>query len=231
MFYIINDKFNNSENFTKIAKIVCNPKIAKELTDNGDVTSHTFECNVNGQEINPKSQNAVILKYKLKEHLNLVPFKLRPLYFMATKDGQTMLNISIDYIVNPSTPLDKLSFLIRVCTSSEQITLKSQSKPEGRWNPTRQELLINVEQPGAKGSVVAKFLLNREVKDVNDLQTEFLCKFNANGLLAGFSVEGGESKRSAHNQVFLGGCEYSITTPSWRYRITPENLNPQFSNK
>lgn len=229
---LVNDQFNNSENFTKIAKIVCNPKLAKEVTDAENVTKHAFECNITGQEINPKTQSAILLKYKLKDHLNLVPFKLRPLYFMVTKDNQTMLTVTIDYIVNPATPLDKLSFLIRVAPALEQITLKSQSKPEGRWNATRQELLVNVDQPGPKGSVMAKFLLNKAVTDIGELQTEFLCKFNAKGLLGGFTVEGGESKRSIHNTVFLGGSEYNITTPSWKYKLTSENLNPQFaSNK
>ncbi|KAG2393360.1 hypothetical protein C9374_006891 [Naegleria lovaniensis] len=227
---LVNDQFNNSENLTKIAKIVCNPKLAKEVTETENVTKHAFECNITGQEINPKTQSAILLKYKLKDHLNLVPFKLRPLYYLATKDNQTMLTITIDYIVNPITPLDKLSFLIRVAPALEQITLKSQSKPEGRWNATRQELLVNVDQAGPKGSVTAKFLLNKTVTDIGELQTEFLCKFNAKGLLGGFTVEGGESKRSIHNTVFLGGSEYNITTPSWKYKLTSENLNPQFAN-
>ena len=228
---LINDQHNNSENITKVSKIVCNPKIAKDVTEGENVNRHNFECNVTSQDINPKTQSTVLLKYKLKEHLNLVPIKLRPLYHLATKDGQTMLTLSIDYIVNPTTPVEKLSFLIRVAPSLEQITLKSQSKPEGRWNGGRQELLISVENAEPKGSVMAKFLLNRAINDISELQTEFLCKFNAKGLLAGFTVEGGESKRSVHNQVFLGGSEYSITTPSWRYKLTSENLNPQFANK
>ncbi|KAL9653988.1 hypothetical protein ABK040_014197 [Willaertia magna] len=222
---LINDQFNNSENITKISKIVCNPKIAKQITSDDDVTKHNFECKITGQDINPKSNTAVLLKYKLKEHLYPVPLRLRPLFTLVTKDNQTMLTISIDYIVNPSTPVETLSFLLRPVPSNEEhLVSKSISKPEGRWNPNRQELLINVDNVGPKGTVNARFLLNRSISNISELQSEFLCKFTAKGTLSGFIVEGGDSKRSAHGQVFLGGCDYIISTPSWRVKLTNDNL-------
>jgi hypothetical protein len=213
----------------KICTIRCNTKYCQQIKQN----EYNFKCQVPSADI---AKNPVtLLKYKLQENIQPMPIMVQPRY----KVQNDVMSIIVKYKVNPETPLKDISLLIQPIMKEHLdgglSVVAAKSKPEGRWAQQHQKLLwrlqdisFNPEQKQGE-MLVAKFKMNKNPLtgfDPKYAPGPILIKLHSHGrVFGGVYVEGGDSKRNAvTNQVFVGGCEYSIDCPDFQIVMTPDQL-------
>eukprot|EP01080_Neovahlkampfia_damariscottae_P005473 gene5473-9291_t len=208
---------------SKITSALNNPKYCKKVENLKNSSGISLECKVPSSDLfsNNKFQNAVLMKYNLKEGDVLLPIKIQPLYKMNKGNIELIINFTINPRFDDKNPLDNLTIrafpLIKEKSTGNIIsTKKCVSKPDNEFNDQKQvaEWKFQTAKSKSDGSpekILAKFFTMNENLGDCDLSMNFIVQFQCSGVSLGeVAVDGCSGKKSISDEIFVGGTKQKI---------------------